>query len=290
MVERKQNGSMVCPKCRKLISVNSEKCFFCGYRKPGFWGFGPSLQQYFGTNFGILKMLIFFCGGLFILSLMMEPSAISFELSIFNLLSPGGRSLYSLGCTGSIPVSHGRWWTLLTAVFLHGSLLHIVFNFLWINKLWPIVEELFGQARVVIIYIFAGIIGYVFSVYGSVILSGIFSFIRPTYYTLGASGSLFGLFGAIIYYGRDRGGVVGNELLRQLGVWVIIGFVYGLMVPHIDNLAHLGGFVGGYLGAMIMSYTEKHGETIWHNVLAIGLMVATVFAFILNLFLMSSSI
>jgi rhomboid protease GluP len=99
--------------------------------------------------------------------------------------------------TGSYAMARGRFWTLITAIYLHGSLLHIVFNLLWIRQLGPAVEELFGTSRLILIFTFSGVAGFIISN-----LVGI-------QFTIGASGSIFGLLGALIYYGRHCGGVFG---------------------------------------------------------------------------------
>jgi len=94
----------------------------------------------------------------------------------------------------AIPWRDGYWWTIFTAIYLHGGLLHILFNVLWIRQLGPAVEEIYGPARLVIIFTVAGAAGFV--------ASNMFN----VWFTVGASGSIFGLLGAIIAYARKRGG------------------------------------------------------------------------------------
>jgi rhomboid protease GluP len=143
-----------------------------------------------------------------------------------------------------VPVfGYGRWWTPLSAGWLHGGLLHIVFNMMALRDLGPLTVHLYGVARTVIIYTLASVAGFLASsVAGRYIL--FLPFLHGGRITIGASASLFGLIGALLYYGR-RGGSIA---LRQAATrWVLGGLAFGFMVPGIDNWAHIGGLAGGYL-------------------------------------------
>ena len=98
-----------------------------------------------------------------------------------------------------MPWQAGHWWTLLTAIYLHGSVLHILFNVLWIRQLGPAVEQLYGPSRLVVIFTVAGAAGLLASN-----LLGL-----PL--TIGASGSIFGLLGALVAFGQKRGGAFGAD-------------------------------------------------------------------------------
>src|SRR5207244_9267799 len=135
--------------------------------------------------------------------------------------------------TGALAWAAGRWWTLVTAIYLHGGLLHILFNVLWIRQLGPAVEQLFGPARLAVIFTVAGAAGFAVSNYAGV----------P--FTIGASGSIFGLLGAMVAYGRQRGGVFGSMVLRQYGQWALVLFVFGVLMAGVNNPAHAGGLAGG---------------------------------------------
>src|SRR5262249_58946896 len=151
---------------------------------------------------------------------------------------PSVESLWALGASGALAWRAGRWWTILTAIYLHGGLLHILFNVLWIRQLGPAVEELYGSARLVIIFTVAGALGFLFSDWANVAL------------TSGASGSIFGLFGAMVVYGHRRGGTYGKLIFQQYGMWAVILFIYALLPgTRVDNFAHAGGFIGGGLSA-----------------------------------------
>ena len=101
---------------------------------------------------------------------------------------------------------YGRWWTVLSAAWLHGSLLHILFNMLWVRQIAPGTAELYGAGRMVIIYTVAGVCGFFLSSLAGAYLGFMpFAFLRGARLTIGASASIFGLFGALVHYGRRTG-------------------------------------------------------------------------------------
>ncbi len=267
-------GSMLCPRCGKLISKNAQECIHCGLKNPGGPAGAPEgLQNLLHGNFSYISGLFTTCVALFVISLLLNPAAL-FQMQggsvfgmLFSFLSPDQYVLFSLGMTGRVPVfSAGHWWSVITAIFLHGSLLHIVFNMYWLRQVGPLMEELYGPARFFIIFMVSGILGF--------LVSSLFND-----FTLGASGSILGLIGAAVYYGRDRGGVYGMEMYRQFGQIAIFLLIFGLVFAGVDNFAHAGGFAGGYLSAMVLKYRERATETPLHNKVAMALLSLTVLAF-----------
>jgi rhomboid protease GluP len=169
--------------------------------------------------------------------------------------------------TGAYPWAAGRWWTLITAIYLHGGVLHLLFNVLWVNQLAPAVEEAFGRARLVLIFTAGGVAGYVVSNLAGVSFS------------VGASGAVFGLLGALVYYGRARGGWFGVAVFRQYGQWALLLFVLGFIMPGVNNLAHLGGFAGGYLAGLALGHGEGATERGVHGLLAAATLGLTLVSF-----------
>ena len=271
MTEENQLGSILCPNCRKLISASSEECFHCGMKRPNLWGFSGMLRKILGGQTSLIPIISIVCIVNYVLSVLIDPSAIMEPRGILGLLSPSGPALLKLGMTGSVAVARGQWWTLITAVYLHGSLLHIIFNVMWIRQLGPTVEDFYGISRSFLIFTIAGVFGFIFSSYSG------------HAFTLGASGSIFGLLGALVYYGRRRGGAFGTAIYRQTGQWAIVLFAMGFLLPNIDNFAHAGGFIGGYVSAMILGFTEIKPETRRQQLLAIGAIAVTILAFLLAL-------
>ncbi len=245
MFRRQKIGSVVCPSCGKLVGVQDTACWNCGRRNPGLWGFGPLLRR-LGNDLGFMSIVTWGCAALYAATLLVDLRGI--QMSGLSLLAPSSRSLFIFGASGALPVfGYQRWWTVLSAAWLHGNLLHIIFNMLWIRQLAPATAELYGASRTVIIYTIASIAGFMLSSWAGLMFgrSPIF-ILRGATLTIGASASIFGLLRALVVYGR-RGR--SSRLSAQAMTYAAILFVFGFMMPGIDNYAHLGGFLGGYLMA-----------------------------------------
>lgn len=267
--------AILCPGCGKLISADADACIHCGMKNPGRMGIHTALQKLFRGRIELVQFMIYFCIGLFVVSLLLDPGAILKVGSFYNLLSPSNVSLFLLGGTGDLALRHGRWWTVITAIYLHGSLLHIFFNMLLLRQIGSLVQEVFGPARFLIIFTFSGVAGFILSN----LLDG--------HLTIGASGSIFGLLGAMIYYGKARGGIFGDAIYRQLLIWAIVLFLFGLLSgTRVNNWAHLGGLAGGFISGSLFGYQEKRVETYRHRLLSGVLIGLTIIAFVMNLLLL----
>jgi rhomboid protease GluP len=217
-------------------------------------------------NVSYINPIIVACIALYALALAL---GIAWTPSITNLLTPSDIALYKLGMTGRLPVANGRWWTPITAIYLHGGILHITFNMLALHQAGPLVERLFGPYRFFLIYTISGLFG------------ALVSTLMGTYLTVGASGAIFGLMGALIYYGHRIG-----ELPRFLPIlrWAAINFLLGMVTPQVDNWGHAGGFVGGVLIAMAFMAPRSSGLAYrLYGRLATIAFVATLLAFGLSL-------
>jgi rhomboid protease GluP len=256
--------SFLCPNCRKLISAGEDRCPYCGISRPGAAWKRALSPGFLGGTGQFITWIIYVNAGMYLLSLLLRPTSIHITLSPFAMLSPSSESLLLLGATGTIPVLNaGRWWTLISANYLHGSLLHIVFNMVAFRFLASIVQEEYGISRMFAIFALGGLVGYIVSLLAGVRL------------TLGASASICSLMGAVLYYGRSRGGVHGQALYRQVGAWALGIFLFGLLVPGINNWAHGGGLAAGIGLGAFLGYREKFRETLSHKVLGAGCMVIT---------------
>lgn len=271
MFRRKVQGAILCPWCGRLTSADASECMVCGRRRPGLWGFGGALGTAF-RSWNFTSAVTVACIVLYIASLIFDPAAALRPRGPFDVFSHSGRALEALGMTGAIAWHQGHWWTLFTAIYLHGNLLHILFNVLWIRQLGPAVEDLYGPARLVTIFTVSGVLGFVVSN-----LLGV-----P--FTIGASGSIFGLLGAMVAFGRKRGGTYGAMVLRQYGQWALILFIFGFFMSGVNNMAHAGGFIGGFLCGLVLSLAEHRQETLLDRVLAAVFIVLTVVGFGLALF------
>jgi len=102
-------------------------------------------------------------------------------------------------------------------------------------------------------------------------------------WTVGASGAIFGLLGAMVAYGRSRGGAFGVAVFRQYGQWALILFIFGFFMAGVNNWGHLGGFVGGYLVAVAMGPLERVAERGLDRITAFVAVAVTVISFLLAL-------
>jgi rhomboid protease GluP len=264
---RKTSGSMLCPTCGKLIGVTEERCPFCGAWRPGMFGFAPVIQKLVGSQLNLMSLISTVCIVLYIVALVLEPSAIFQFHGLFSILSPGSRALFQLGMTGGYAWQQGWWWTLLTAIYLHGGLLHIFFNLLWIRNLGPSVSEVFGPARAFVIFSVAGAAGF------------LVSNLATNAPSIGASGSIFGLLAALIVDGRRSGASV---LMAQLYQWAIVMFVMGFLISGVNNFAHAGGFAGGWVAAEAMAFIDQRRESLGVQILALALLALTMVGFVLS--------
>lgn len=276
MFKRQTTGSIVCPSCHKLVSVNDEKCFYCDRPNPGMWGY-TSLLRRLGQDLGFVQVVIWGCAGLYIAMLLADPSGIRGG-GLFSMLSPSQRSLFLFGASGAMPFFQaGRWWTVLSAAWLHGGLLHIVFNMMWVRQLAPATSSEYGIGRTVIIYTVSSITGFFLSSW----IGAYFGFLpwplQGATMTIGASAPVFGLLGALVYAGRRGSSAVG----RQAMTFAVILFVFGLVMQGIDNWAHLGGFGGGFLIARWLDPLAP--ERTDHQIAALLCIVLTIFSVIISI-------
>jgi len=267
-----RRAAVPCPNCRQLVSVRAERCMNCGLPRPGMISNLPVLRELLRGEVSFVDGLVMICFMLYVLALGLDISQISLGGGLFNLLAPSGEALYRLGMGGAYPlVYEGRWWTVLTATYLHGSLLHILFNMMWLRQIGHWVEQLFGASRFIIIYTLAGVIG------------ALLSSLIGTPFLVGASGSVFGLYGALLYYGRSRGGIYGSNLFRQAVIWAVFGFAFSLFSPRVDIWGHVGGFIGGLLVSLLLGYEEKQRQTLWHHAGALLTLAFIILCFVLVL-------
>jgi len=256
-MKNKSTGAIICPNCRKLINADDRICMYCGTVRPGsifknnIWTKGLTDPDQF------YKWIIYVNVAMYMITILFNPKTTGFSINPLTFLAPDTRSLLLLGATGVFPIEAlNRWWTLLSANYLHGGILHIFFNMMALRQLAPFIGKEFGTYKLIIIYTIGGVLGF------------FVSYIAGKELTIGASSALCALIGATLFYGKHRGGAYGQAVFRQVGGWVVFLFAFGLIVPNIDNWAHGGGIVAGILLGFILGYREIRKESIYHKIIA----------------------
>ena len=265
MNQRQRAGvAMLCPGCHKLLNREAPFCPHCGMQRPGVWWKRLILRGWLRDADQMVKVLIGINAAMYVISLLISPQAFHVSFDLLTALSPSNQSLVQLGATGTIPIDHlQRWWTLLSANYLHGGILHILFNMLALRQIIPLVAALYGMNRLIVLYTLTGVAGFWVSYVAGVPL------------TIGASAALCGLIGATLYYGKSRGGLFGGAIYRQIGGWAIGIFIIGLLIPGINNWGHGGGMAAGALLGFLVGYRERSNEQPWHAMLATVCLAAT---------------
>jgi rhomboid protease GluP len=245
VLKRQTSGSVVCTSCGVLVGVNDETCHNCGRRNPGLWGFAPALRA-LGQDLGFVPFVIGACVIVYVLMLVFSRGQLTGG-GLFSFGSPTTEAMFMFGASGAGPVfGAGRWWTVLSASWLHGGLLHIFLNMLAMRSLAPSIADLYGPGRMVVIYTVGGVAGFILSSFAGAYFSGIF---QGAFFTVGASASIAALIGAVLAYGHRSGSSQARAYAMQ---YVLMLVMMGFLFPGIDNYAHLGGFGGGYLVAKLL--------------------------------------
>lgn len=170
---------------------------------------------------------------------------------VLELLAGGWadpRVLIGLGANHpSLVFGQGQWWRLVSSMFLHGGIAHLALNAWALYQIGGLFELWVGSSRMLLVYFVTGAAGSLASVLFTRGLS------------VGASGAIFGLLGALIAFllrRREFLSPFGRSILGQLVLWAGINVMFGFSVPAIDNAAHLGGFAAGFLLGFVLPGRE----------------------------------
>lgn len=254
-----------CHKCRKLISTKDSYCPFCGAPQTVERETTSLTKEFFNEPGEVITWIVGINVLLYAASILLDSSeALSMKHGLLGFGSPTSRSLYLLGMTGGSVWTCGHWWTVLTASFLHGSILHIYFNLSWLRQLGVLTVGLLGPARFIFAYLFTGVGGF------------ITSNLWHNSITVGASCSIFGLMGVLIVFAQRRGGLLGQRLGKQLWIWTGIGLLFGLMIPMVNNAGHIGGLVSGMLLGFLFPKHENRRESGVLQLVALAMLGSTI--------------
>ncbi|MGM8213501.1 rhomboid family intramembrane serine protease, partial [Virgibacillus sp. W0430] len=202
---------------------------------------------------------------------------LTYGLIILNVLlflmleiSGGSMNVHNLirfGAKFNQAIMDGEWWRIVTSMFLHIGLLHLVMNMIAVYYLGTIVERIYGSFRFIFIYFLAGIGG------------GLASFIVTTNVSAGASGALFGLFGALLFFGVVYKKIFFQTMGKNVLLILALNLIFGILVPQIDMGAHIGGLIFGFIAAGICHLPLKKRLPV--QVAALVIYIILVVAFIL---------
>jgi membrane associated rhomboid family serine protease len=237
----------ICPACGSLVGTTATRCHQCGASltfslAAASKSIGKLMPETAPASYGILTL----CCVIYLATLMVTIRTTGFArpggglMGIFNLGAISGRILEVAGASLPLGINLAQPWRFVTAVFLHASILHIGFNMWVLMDIGPVVEELYGSARYLFIFVLTGIGGYVLS-----------SFFGN--FSVGASGALLGLIGVLLAMSMGRQSAGMQSLRSQMIRWLIYILIFGLVMRGIDNFAHIGGFVSGFILGKLMT-------------------------------------
>lgn len=178
----------------------------------------------------------------------MKKPVITWALIIINVVLFILSSIF--GFTADLAVNrgyvvNGEYYRLITGIFMHGGILHLLFNMYALYIIGMQLESFVGKAKYLTIYLLSGLAGSMLSIFFS---SG---------YSVGASGAIFGLMGALLYFGYHYRAYLGTTLKSQIIPLIVLNLLLGFTMSGIDNWAHIGGLIGGVLATMAVGIKYK---------------------------------
>ncbi|HKV24939.1 MAG TPA: rhomboid family intramembrane serine protease [Candidatus Acidoferrum sp.] len=233
----------LCPACGTLVGIHAARCHVCGTSlRFSIAAFSKRFSGVFGEYDAPATMVLLVSNILMLGVSWMALIAAGGGGWSAILWGLGGKTQYRLGASFPFSIFYmHEWWRLVTAMFLHGGLIHIGFNMMALWEIGPPVEEVYGSSRYLFIYTLTGAFGFLASAFTG-------------HYSLGASGAILGLVGVLLAITTKRGGAYMKELRSRLITSVVILFAIGMMPGFaIDNWAHGGGLVAGFLLGKLMA-------------------------------------
>lgn len=192
--------------------------------------------------------------------------------AVLNLVSLKTGSSYNkllidFGAKVNIDILKGEYWRFITPIFFHGDITHLIVNCYSIYAVGPIVETIYGRTKFLFIYLTAGFFGS--------LLSFMFS-INPS---VGASGAIFGLLGALLYFGIEFPNLFKVYFGRSILLTLAINLGYGFINTGIDNLGHIGGLIGGFIASGIVQVRgNRKGKWIVNR----SIFIILIFVFVIS--------
>lgn len=163
-----------------------------------------------------------------------------------NLIDINIYTLIQMGAKVNILINRGEIYRLITSTFLHGGIMHILFNMSALNIIGKEVEYIYGSKKYILIYILSALSGSLFSY-----------LFNPNSVSVGASGAIFGLLGAMLVFGLKEKNKIGKQYVKNILETLAINVIIGITISNIDNYAHLGGLIMGVISALILFKSKK---------------------------------
>lgn len=265
--QEKQGRPRLCPACGTLVGSTATRCHQCGTSLTfSMAAMSRSLGKYMPASAPVTYFILGACCLLYGLSLLLtlhsgapitsQGGGILNEL--FGIGSVSTYVLLRLGASIPLLMPFGmpsdliQPWRFITACFLHANLMHIGFNMWVLIDLAPTVEELYGSARFLFLYVVCGIGGYILSSASPFITLLRVLHLASTGTSIGASGAIVGLIGVLLAITYRRHGAGMQQLRSMMYRWIVYLVLWGLFFPGIDNMAHLGGGITGFILGKIM--------------------------------------
>lgn len=202
----------------------------------------------------LLSMWVDWDNKALVVKAIMVVNLVLFVLMVFasggkELMNPTTEFLIQWGANAGAFTLDGDYWRIITAAFLHGSFLHIAMNMAVLWDVGPLVERIYGSKRFLLLYFFAAITASLNTL-----------FWNPGGCSVGASGAVFGIFGAMLAFYQSHRKSIPAHVIKEKSrvVMAVIGYnlIFGVMQPNIDNAGHVGGLIGGFLIGLALSPRE----------------------------------
>ena len=169
------------------------------------------------------------------------------------------------GANNYLLVRSYGFYRLFTSTFLHANIYHIFFNMFALHVIGPQVEKYFGRAKFILIYLLSGVVGSIFSCV----------FMQSNSISIGASGSVFGLFGSLAYFAYKNRATLNYFLKSSILPTIFINLILGFLLPNVDSYGHIGGLLGGIILSIILGYDKDQAKkTRIHYLISFILMIA----------------
>jgi len=272
---QQQPRPQICPACGSLVGISATKCHVCGTSlRFSLAAFSKKFSGVFGEHEAPMTTALLIANFVMLGVSWLSYAAVGKGGGLTILWGLTGEPQYRLGASFGPAIFYGHeWWRLVTAMFLHGGLIHIAFNMMALMQIGPAVEEVYGSARYLFLYVVTGAFGYLVSA-------------ATGHFSLGASGALLGLVGLMLAITTKRGGAQMRELRSRLISAIVILFVLGFSgFMAMDNWAHGGGLAAGFLLGKLFADRQPATANERRRAFALGwlagLVIVVSFAFML---------